>query len=149
MDPTTFLYLGARDWQHAHWRGGFYPEDLPEDWVLSYYNTRFQTVYLPATRWSALGAADWQRWFDDTLSRFVFLLEPADARPPDSPRVVLATPGFTEKHVVWLEDMPDVRALARRIGQHAETASPLFLLSREGDLARLDTAENLRAVLGY
>jgi hypothetical protein len=28
----------------------FIPDDLPDDWLLSYYNTQFQAVYLPAAR---------------------------------------------------------------------------------------------------
>ena len=66
MKFNTFIYIGAVDWTHFAWRQTLYPEDLPEDWLLSYYNTQFQAVYLPASVWQAASATTWAQWLSDT-----------------------------------------------------------------------------------
>lgn len=151
MTSDLLVLVGAVDWRHAHWRGSFYPADLPDDWLLSYYNTQFQAVYLPAAVWQAASAADWSRWLEDTQDRFRFVLESngAAAVRPASPRVLLATPAWSSEHVWWLDEAPDMRALARRISERAASGAPLFVFSRSGDLARLEAANTLRQVMGY
>lgn len=151
MTSSALVLVGAMNWDRPDWRGRFYPEDLPDDWMLSYYNTQFQTVYLPAVIWQAASDAIWAQWFGDTQDGFCFVLEPGDAGavPPVSPRVLLATPAWTAAHVWWLDQAPDLRALAQRIAQQATTGSPLFVFSLTGDLVQLERANNLKQVMGY
>lgn len=151
MTSSALVLVGAMNWNRPDWRGSFYPEDLPDDWMLSYYNTQFQAVYLPAVIWQAASDAIWAQWLGDTQDGFCFVLEPGDAGavPPVSPRVLLATPAWTAAHVWWLDQAPDLRALAQRIAQQATTGSPLFVLSLTGDLVQLERANNLKQVMGY
>ncbi|WP_324778959.1 DUF72 domain-containing protein [Thiobacillus sedimenti] len=151
MSYPALVRVGAVGWAHPEWRGRFYPEDLPDDWMLSYYNTQFQAVYLPAAVWQAASAATWARWLDDTLDGFCFLLEPGGGEhaQPVSERVLLATPAWAAEHVWWLDVRPDLRALAARITQQAATGAPLFVLSSSGDLGRMDEAKTLAQVMGY
>lgn len=150
MKSTPLLYLGATGWTHPAWRQGFYPDDLPEDWMLSYYNTRFQAVFLPATELRQAGPDIWKQWMRDTMEHFVFIVEDAsDVWIPASGRVRRATGEWRAKHLCWLEDIPDLRALSQRILAHVQTGEPLYLISRSGDLALLQRAESLREVLGY
>jgi uncharacterized protein YecE (DUF72 family) len=149
---TSHLVLvGAVHWLHPEWRGHFYPEGLPEDWMLSYYNTQFQAVYLPAAVWRRADAAIWSRWLDETQASFMFVLEPADPgiEIPASDRVRLATPAWSSAHLWWLEETPDLRALARRVTQHAEQGEQLFVFSRSADLAQLAQVNTLKQVMGY
>ena len=151
MNPSALVLVGAVGWAHPEWHGSFYPEGLPDDWVLSYYNTQFQAVYLPAAVWQAASEATWARWLDDTQQGFCFLLEPTgahDARPA-SERVLLASPAWAAEHIWWLDEHPDRRLLAQRITQQAATGEPLFVLSRRGDLGRLEQAKALKQVMGY
>ena len=151
MTSSALVLVGAMNWDRPDWRGRFYPEDLPDDWMLSYYNTQFQAVYLPAVIWQAASDAIWAQWLGDTQDGFCFVLEPGDAGavPPVSPRVLLATPAWTAAHVWWLDQAPDLRALAQRIAQQATTGSPLFVFSLTGDLVQLERANNLKQVMGY
>lgn len=151
MTSSALVLVGAMNWDRPDWRGRFYPEDLPDDWMLSYYNTQFQAVYLPAAMWQAASDAVWAQWLGDTQDGFCFVLEPGDAAtvPPVSPRVLLATPAWTTAHVWWLDQAPDLRALAQRIAQQATTGEPLFVFSRRGDLVQLERANNLKQVMGY
>ena len=143
--------VGAVHWDHAAWRGRLYPDGLPEDWLLSYYNTQFQAVYLPAAVWQAASDSTWAQWLDDTRDEFYFVLEPADAATarPVSDRVVLATPAWAAAHLWWLDDAPELRALAQRIAQHAASGEPLFVFSRSGNLDQLERVQTLKQVIGY
>lgn len=136
MTPNPLVLVGASGWQHPAWRGGFYPEDLPDDWLLSYYNTQLQAVYLPAAVWQAASEATWAQWLHDTRDGFYFVLEPA-------------TPEWEAAHVWWLDEAPDLRALAQRIVQQATTGEPLFVFSRSGDADLLEQANTLKQVMGY
>ncbi|MHB1215058.1 MAG: hypothetical protein ACYCY9_08745 [Thiobacillus sp.] len=151
MTPNALVLVGASGWQHPAWQDGFYPAGLPEDWLLSYYNTQFQAVYLPATVWQAASAATWAQWLNDTRDEFHFVLEPGDAAPPmpASGRVLAATPGWLADHVWWLDEAPDLRALAQRITRQAASGEPLFVFSRSGDLGLLERADTLKRVMGY
>jgi uncharacterized protein YecE (DUF72 family) len=151
MTADNLVLVGAGGWLHPHWQGGFYPADLPDDWRLSYYNTQFQAVYLPAAIWQAASAPLWEQWLNDTQDSFRFVLEPGDAAlaMPASARVVLATPAWQAAHVWWLDEMPDLRRLAQRITRQAATGDPLYVFSRSGDLGLLEQAATLKQVMGY
>lgn len=151
MTSSPLVLVGAAGWLHPAWRNGFYPDGLPDDWLLSYYNTQFNAVYLPAAVWQAATDATWAQWLHDTLDGFHFVLEPGDAAPPEpvSPRVLLARPAWERGHVWWLDEAPDLRALAQRITQQAATGEPLFVFSRSGNLALMEQANTLRQVMGY
>jgi hypothetical protein len=151
MTAGHLVLVGACGWQHAAWRARFYPDDLPDDWQLSYYSTQFPAVYLTAPMWQNASAAEWQQWLAETHEGFVFALEPIAEMSPQvaSARVVLATPDWADEHVCWADETPDLRALAQRITAHAATGEPLFVFSRSGDLARLEQARALTHVMGY
>ncbi|MDO9466881.1 MAG: hypothetical protein Q7J36_06240 [Thiobacillus sp.] len=151
MASRALVLTGAVGWQHPAWRGRLYPDDLPEDWLLSYYNTRFSAVFLPAAVWQAASASTWAHWLYDTREDFYFVLEPAASGPrmPESARVLPATPAWQADHVWWLDETPDLRLLAQRIARQAATGEPLFVLSRSGNLDLLEQVDTLRQVMGY
>lgn len=142
--------IGSVGWARPDWRGSFYPDDIPADWLLSYYNTQFHAVFLPADNWAGASATDWTRWLHDTREDFVFVLEAAvGVEPPASPRVVLATPEWAAAHLWWIDEAPDLRALAQRVAMHGASGEPLFVFSRQGRLALLEQAAELVRVMGY
>ncbi len=151
MTSHPLVLVGAAGWLHPAWRNGFYPEGLPDDWLLSYYNTQFQAVYLPAAVWQTASDATWAQWLDDTQDGFYFVLGAGDAAPagPASTRVVLASPAWEAEHVWWLDDAPDLRLLAQRITRQAASGEPLFVFSRSGNLGLMEQANTLRQVMGY
>lgn len=78
MDERTLFQIAARGWCHEGWRGGYYPDDLPEDWRLAYYGNEFHAVVVPAAYWETVDSVEVERWLEDTSERFVFYLEVAD-----------------------------------------------------------------------
>lgn len=150
MASNTLIRLGAEDWKHVAWRGPFYPNDLPDEWLLSYYNTQLKAVFLPSATARLVTPQDWLNWLNDTLEDFVFIVEESpDLQVPMSGRVQVASPAWLTEHVWWLDDDPDLRALAKRIAEHAATGGALFVISRRGDLESLRKVESLREVMGY
>ena len=119
--------------------------------MLSYYNTQFQAVYLPASVWQAVSETSWTQWLNDTQDGFYFVLEPVGegAAKPLSDRVWLATPAWVKAHIWWLDEAPDMRALAQRITQQTTMGEPLFVFSRGGDLGLMQQVNALRQVMGY
>lgn len=118
---------------------------------MSYYNSQFNAVYLPAAVWQAASEATWAQWLYETLDGFYFVLEPgnADSAQPVSERVLMATPSWEAEHVWWLGEEPDLRALAQRITRQASTGAPLFVFSRSGSLELMERASTLVQVMGY
>lgn len=151
MSPTLLVRVGAVGWDHPAWRGAFYPEDMPEDWRLSYYNTQYPTVFLPASAWQGVPAEVWAQWLYDTRDDFHFVFEPGDpaVAPPASERVHLADGAWAAAHLYWLDAPTDLRALSQRIGAQAASGQPLYVISRSGDLAAMEAADTLRQVMGY
>jgi len=67
--------IGSKGWCFEHWVGGFYPEDMPQDWWFSYYSNEFQTVLLPSEYIMRYELSDWQSWMDDVSQDFTFYVE--------------------------------------------------------------------------
>ncbi len=146
------VYLGAVGWEHPAWAGDFYPEDLPEDWQLPFYNTQFRCVYLPSEFWKNATDAEVAGWLDETREGFRFVLGAPEAfDEEDAPRARrFGERGMAEGQldIVWLEGEPDLRNLAQRMQKAAQSGAPLYVISRDGALAQLRQASQLMEVLG-
>lgn len=53
------ILIGTAGWQHPQWiNDGFYPDDLPEDWYLSFYANEFPMVLVPDEQWEEAATAE-------------------------------------------------------------------------------------------
>jgi len=78
------LLLGMRGWPCPHWRGRYFPEDLPQDWEFAFYSNDAGCLLLPAADWLALEPAQIAAWLDDCEPWFRFFLEdPGGELPPE------------------------------------------------------------------
>lgn len=147
-----YIYFGTVGWYGKPSFQALYPHDLPEEWALSFYNTQFRCVYLPHEVWSHANDAEVASWLSDTRPDFRFVLEEkAPARPGDrqragrfGDRAVLAS----RADLVWVEQGCDLRQLASRMQDAIKTATPLYVISREGDLTLMRQIGELISVLG-
>ncbi|WP_455204654.1 DUF72 domain-containing protein [Kaarinaea lacus] len=73
--PLPQILFGLRGWRHPQWIGGFYPEDMPEEWWISYYSNEFRSVLVPQEYFYNTSADQVQSWIDDTDKQFVFFAE--------------------------------------------------------------------------
>jgi len=69
------ILIGATGWNHPAWVGSYYPEDLPEDWRLSYYSNELNTVLVPESDWTNKNRDDIEEWIDETHDEFIFYFE--------------------------------------------------------------------------
>lgn len=74
------IEIGAVGWEHPGWCDRFYPDDLPEEWRLTYYGNEFPLVLVPGSQWQA-GALSCQLWRDDVDPSFRFVFDVSE--PPD------------------------------------------------------------------
>ena len=56
------IRIGCSGWQYQHWRGRFYPHDLPQERWLEFYAQRFDTVELNASFYRLPAAATFAGW---------------------------------------------------------------------------------------
>lgn len=149
------VFLGVSDWLQPHWGGFFYPEDMPPEWRLAYYNTRFSCVWLPHAVWSRWAPATVEDWLGDTREEFRFLLEAGETITAEEQAVlaVLAPRlgGYFQADapdLCWFDSSVDLRALSDVIQARTKAEGETYLLSRDGDIATLDKVGTLLALLG-
>lgn len=76
------IRVGACGWDHAHWQGTFYPDDLPDEWRLNYYANEFSTVLITEDAWrSKLEKLD--EWIEEVPEGFLFYLQSSVDKPPE------------------------------------------------------------------
>ena len=115
-DTVYELKVGTCGWDDPRWSGSFYPEELPEDWRLSYLASQVRAVLVPRAQWQGLDAAGLEQWREDTYPEFRFVL----ALDPDAR--------------TWLESAPTVpQRLAAQLGE--QLGAWLLTLAPEADSA--------------
>jgi uncharacterized protein YecE (DUF72 family) len=68
----TGLAIGTSGWAYAHWRGCFYPDDLPPARWLEFYSRRFRTVEVNVTFYRMPRERTVRTWRDATPEDFIF-----------------------------------------------------------------------------
>ena len=74
------LRIGCSGWNYAHWRGRFYPADLPSSRWLEYYAERFDTVEANSTFYRLPTAETFGAWRQATPSGFVMAVKAPQIR---------------------------------------------------------------------
>ncbi|MFW6062131.1 MAG: DUF72 domain-containing protein [Planctomycetota bacterium] len=69
------LRVGTSGWQYSHWRGGFYPDDLPKKEWFDYYARQFDTVEINNTFYRLPEAATFRDWKNAAPHDFLYVLK--------------------------------------------------------------------------
>jgi uncharacterized protein YecE (DUF72 family) len=69
------LRIGASGYEYAHWRGAFYPPDLPKKRWFTYYAQRFDTVEINYTFYRLPPAHTFDAWRDQAPEGFSYALK--------------------------------------------------------------------------
>jgi uncharacterized protein YecE (DUF72 family) len=69
------IRIGCSGFLYDHWRGPFYPEDLPRNLWLDYYCRQFSTVELNVTFYRLPERETFAKWYLATPEGFVFSLK--------------------------------------------------------------------------
>jgi hypothetical protein len=146
------FYVGSAGWEHPQWEGVFYPDELPPEWRLTFYNIAFPCVYLAYEEWSGRDLQTLSVWVEDTLERFRFVLEPnpAGLTEGDKARLGVLAPRIDpfDGQVVWLEGKPDLKRLAGELKSLAGRTGPVYLISRDHDLDAMNQVKTLLEIMG-
>jgi uncharacterized protein YecE (DUF72 family) len=69
------ILVGTSGWSYKHWKGSFYPEDLPADDMLRYYGTRLPTVEINNSFYRIPKEKVLLEWADQVPAEFRFVLK--------------------------------------------------------------------------
>ncbi len=69
------IRIGCSGWQYKHWRGNFYPNDLPADRWLEHYASVFDTVEVNNSFYRLPEAATFQLWARRVPVGFLFAVK--------------------------------------------------------------------------
>jgi len=69
------IYVGTSGWHYQHWRGVFYPPDLPPSKFLSFYRQVFRAVEVNYAFYRLPSAAAVQAWRQEVPPGFVFAVK--------------------------------------------------------------------------
>lgn len=157
QSPTYQCYVGSLGWDHADWTGSFYPDDLPPEWRLTYYNNFFNCVYLAYEAWSGESISTLSQWLEDTQPSFRFLLEINAASAFQdaaklqllAPRTGLLVDGTQDSdQLVWIDTTPDAKAMSQKLLTPKSPEHPVYAISRSHNIESLRRAQILLEVLG-
>jgi uncharacterized protein YecE (DUF72 family) len=68
-------FIGTSGWTYPHWRGTFYPADLPQSRWFTFYAERFRTVEINNTFYHLPGPETFDAWRDQAPARFVYAVK--------------------------------------------------------------------------
>lgn len=66
------LHIGTSGWNYDHWKGPFYPEELPASQMLDHYTMHFKSVELNNSFYHLPKRATLEKWRELTPVGFVF-----------------------------------------------------------------------------
>ena len=69
------LHIGTSGWNYNHWKGAFYPEDLPAKKWQSYYMERFHTVEVNNTFYKLPEKTTFQKWRTEAPEGFIYAVK--------------------------------------------------------------------------
>jgi uncharacterized protein YecE (DUF72 family) len=69
------LFIGCSGFSYKHWKGNFYPEDLPTKEWFAHYRSVFATVELNVTFYRTPTAETFRHWHDETQPGFSFAVK--------------------------------------------------------------------------
>lgn len=69
------IRIGTSGWSYDHWRGRFYPKDLPRRNELAYAARQFDTLEVNGSFYGLIKRATWRSWRDSVPDSFQFAVK--------------------------------------------------------------------------
>src|ERR1700689_4706245 len=76
------MLIGTSGWQYRDWRGGLYPDGVPQRRWLEYYATRYLTVENNNSFYRLPSEQTFSAWRDRTPGVFVMAVRASRSLPP-------------------------------------------------------------------
>jgi uncharacterized protein YecE (DUF72 family) len=75
LNRKTELRVGCSGWQYGHWRGDFYPAELPQSRWFGHYALSFDTVEINNSFYRLPDAATFAKWREQAPRRFLYAVK--------------------------------------------------------------------------
>jgi uncharacterized protein YecE (DUF72 family) len=75
MDLAQQIRIGCSGWQYKHWRGDFYPADLPQVRWFSFYARHFDSVEINNSFYRLPPPETFARWREQAPARFLYAVK--------------------------------------------------------------------------
>lgn len=75
MTKTNLFHVGTSGWHYRHWRGRYYPEDLPASQWLQWYTRDFDCVEINNSFYRLPTVKAVQAWYGETPPGFLFAVK--------------------------------------------------------------------------
>lgn len=72
MKASKDIHIGTSGWHYEHWRGPFYPEEISNEELLSYYAKVFHTVEINNSFYRLPTEKTFKNWRDRVPDGFIF-----------------------------------------------------------------------------
>jgi uncharacterized protein YecE (DUF72 family) len=72
---TTQVRIGCSGWVYKHWKGVFYPEDLPQKRWFEYYSSEFDTVEINNSFYRLPPADTFEKWRNQAPPGFCYAVK--------------------------------------------------------------------------
>lgn len=69
------FFIGTSGWSYDHWKGVFYPQDLPKSRWFEYYARQFSTVEVNATFYRTFKDSTYQKWYNQSPDNFRYVFK--------------------------------------------------------------------------
>lgn len=73
--PAGRVHVGCSGWQYKHWRGDFYPAELPQSRWFAHYALSFDTVEINNSFYRLPPAETFARWREQAPQRFTYAVK--------------------------------------------------------------------------
>ena len=72
---TPHYFIGTSGWTYDHWKGRFYPHDLPKKRWFDFYTSQFSTVEVNATFYRTFKDDTFRNWKERSPQGFSYILK--------------------------------------------------------------------------
>jgi len=69
------VFIGTSGYTYNHWKGRFYPENLPQNQTFKYYCKNFNTVEINSSFYHSFKKESYKRWRKDSPEDFKFFIK--------------------------------------------------------------------------
>jgi len=74
MSPSKY-HIGTSGWVYPHWRGAFYPSELPQSRWFEHYSSHFSTVEINNSFYRLPSQKAFDRWRDNAPDGFIYTVK--------------------------------------------------------------------------
>ncbi|ADQ05862.1 protein of unknown function DUF72 [Caldicellulosiruptor hydrothermalis 108] len=138
------IYIGTSGFSYSHWKGIFYPENLPSAKRFEFYTTYFQTTEINSSFYRLPQEKIILNWYSSSPDSFVFSLK--------APRTITHIKRFCEVEEEWNKFKNRIKLLKGKLGPILLQLPPSFKAEDENlrrILKFLDGKENFKFAIEF